>query len=598
MLDNYPGTFTLLQIHVGDAYATTWGNSRYSFYSVPGTPTAWFDGVESVVGAGSTSAAYAAYLAKYNLRRAVPTDVTIQLTGSPAGVQTYQITANVCIEAGGTGKTLRVHIAQALDNWPIPPDYSRYGFKQAASYQDITLGAGQCQQVVRTFTFDSESWSHQSDMKIVAWAQLPSGSGPANVYQAATMHWPFLTDCNGNGIADSEDIAHGTSEDCDSNGTPDECQPDCNSNGAADTCDLTAGTSVDCQLNNTPDECELTGNDCNANSVPDECDITGATSVDCQPNDTPDECELAGNECNANGIPDDCDIASGTSLDCQPNDVPDECEIEGNDCNANGTPDDCDITPVATSILFDLSSNPGWTTEGAWAFGDPVRAGSYNRDPDTGHTGTNVYGYNIVTGDYSNDLPATYLTSTAIDCSELSDTELRFWRWLGVHRLDVADVLASNDGVNWVLVWSNNVTTFNEWFWAQQTYNIAAVADGASTLYVRWQMGPTNATTTYPGWNIDDIEVWGMVPFSRDCNGNTVPDECDVIGGGDFDADGDVDLADYGPFADCIAGPDVAPPTLAVGCTGTCLAAFDFDADGDIDFADFSEFTLHFGANP
>ena len=56
-------------------------------------------------------------------------------------------------------------------------------------------------------------------------------------------------DCNGNGVPDDEDIAEGTSQDCDLNGRPDECDPDCDTDG-------------------TPDACEG-GPDCNSNGVPD-----------------------------------------------------------------------------------------------------------------------------------------------------------------------------------------------------------------------------------------------------------------------------------------------------------------------------------------
>ena len=45
------------------------------------------------------------------------------------------------------------------------------------------------------------------------------------------------TDCNGNGIADSLDIAGGTSWDCNENGVPDECEPDEDGDGLADECD-------------------------------------------------------------------------------------------------------------------------------------------------------------------------------------------------------------------------------------------------------------------------------------------------------------------------------------------------------------------------
>lgn len=54
-------------------------------------------------------------------------------------------------------------------------------------------------------------------------------------------------------------------------------------------------------------------------------------------------------------------------------------------------------------------------------------------------------------------------------------------------------------------------------------------------------------------------------------------------GPGDFDADGDVDLADFAAWNACMTGPDGGLPA------GAC-AAFDFDADGDVDLADFAAF--------
>ena len=60
---------------------------------------------------------------------------------------------------------------------------------------------------------------------------------------------------------------------------------------------------------------------------------------------------------------------------------------------------------------------------------------------------------------------------------------------------------------------------------------------------------------------------------------------------GDIDADCDVDLHDFELFAECMTGPDVAPPTA-------CDAA-DIDDDGDVDTADFAEFQRNFtGSQP
>ena len=81
---------------------------------------------------------------------------------------------------------------------------------------------------------------------------------------------------------------------------------------------------------------------------------------------------------------------------------------------------------------------------------------------------------------------------------------------------------------------------------------------------------------------------------SIDCNGNWIPDECDTMEGGDFDADGDVDLDDYAALADCLAGPNEIPSPSATECVDACLAAFDANADNDVDLTDFAVFQLEF----
>ncbi len=162
-------------------------------------------------------------------------------------------------------------------------------------------------------------------------------------------------DCNGNQTDDREDIANGTSTDCNGNGIPDECEPaefDCNGNLVPDECDLDpadpdgdGNVSPDCNANEVPDECET---DCNGNGVPDDCDI--------DPGD-PDGNGQVSADCNDNGIPDECDVNDG-SADCNDNGVPDECET---DCNGNGVPDDCDLgagDPDGDGIVFEDDFSP------------------------------------------------------------------------------------------------------------------------------------------------------------------------------------------------------------------------------------------------
>ncbi len=158
--------------------------------------------------------------------------------------------------------------------------------------------------------------------------------------------------------------------------------------------------------------------------------------------------------------------------------------------------------------LFHMDSDPGWTVEGDWAFGVPQ---GLEDDPSSGATGANVYGYNLA-GDYPDDMPVTYLTSLPIDCSALTMTELHFERWLGVESSDYdhATVEISNNGTNWTILWDHTGGSFTDTSWLHQEFDVSSVADGQPTVYLRWSMGPTDGSSTYCGWNIDDVEIWGI----------------------------------------------------------------------------------------
>ena len=158
---------------------------------------------------------------------------------------------------------------------------------------------------------------------------------------------------------------------------------------------------------------------------------------------------------------------------------------------------------------FPLDSDPGWTTQGDWGFGLPQ---GNSGDPASGHTGSNVYGYNLA-GAYANSMPVYCLTTTALDCSGYQNVTLAFWRWLGVENssFDHAAVEASNDGTNWSQVWTHSGGSVQDTSWQEMTYDISAVADNQPTVYIRWSMGPTDSSVTYFGWNIDDITLSGCL---------------------------------------------------------------------------------------
>jgi len=174
---------------------------------------------------------------------------------------------------------------------------------------------------------------------------------------------------------------------------------------------------------------------------------------------------------------------------------------------------------------WNLDADPGWASEGDWAFGQPL--GQYGGqggwwDPESGYTGDNVLGYNLE-GDYTNDMPETHLTTDAIDCSDLQAVTLRFWRWLNVcfSGNDNAYVRVSNDSLSWTTVWQND-TALNDLVWESVAYDISEVADGQSTVYLRWTMGTTDGQWTYSGWNIDDIEILAL-PAGSAANDDSMP---------------------------------------------------------------------------
>ncbi len=217
---------------------------------------------------------------------------------------------------------------------------------------------------------------------------------------------------------------------------------------------------------------------------------------------------------------------------------------------------------------FPLNSNPGWSTQGQWAFGVPTGGGSHNRDPVSGFTGANVYGYNL-SGDYPNNLtPTQYLTTGALNMTGVYLSRLEFRRWLGVESAtyDHANIQASNNGTTWVTVWNHTATTaIDENAWSFQSYDLSAIADNQPAVYIRWGMGTTDGSVTYPGWNIDDIRITGIAPSA-----------CCV----DYNNDQELDFSDIEGFL----------AALSAQIPGTCAPGADLNGDEEFDFSDIEAF--------
>jgi hypothetical protein len=257
-----PDTFTLVQYHSSDSYSTPFGNRRKTFYALTGTPLAWFDGVTECSGAYSTVIAqYNWYKGVYDQRHVVPTDITIEMSGTEIDADTYDVHVKVCMDPGGTAKTAKLYVTQVLDYYPAStPTIYRNTHMQTAvdDPAPISLTPGECYEVTYTFNFNAVSMAQSEDIKIVAWVQNPAASAPAENYQAAEMTWPFPSqsacpeaDVNQDGVCDGFDVTLVRNSANWLYAVEDAAEPRCdvNGDGVIDGFDITIIRRTDCWLN-------------------------------------------------------------------------------------------------------------------------------------------------------------------------------------------------------------------------------------------------------------------------------------------------------------------------------------------------------------
>jgi thiol-disulfide isomerase/thioredoxin len=183
-----PNDIVGMLIHCGDSYTTSWGNQRENFYNVSGYPSVWMDGWSSMAGSyGSVPANYGQLNSRLNSCLNISTDVSIELLGEELSASQYQISGTIGIEAGGSGKTMRVQLLQCFDQETFPEggEVQFNTVRQAAPSFDITLSANDSHTFQHTFTLSGESLALVQECTYLCIVQAPDSSGPANVYNAA-----------------------------------------------------------------------------------------------------------------------------------------------------------------------------------------------------------------------------------------------------------------------------------------------------------------------------------------------------------------------------------------------------------------------------
>lgn len=373
-------------------------------------------------------------------------------------------------------------------------------------------------------------------------------------------------DCNGNDVPDACEIADGSAVDCNGNAIPDSCElafNDCNANGIPDECDLSAGSA----------------SDCNANGIPDSCDIAQGREIDTDGNSVPDSCE----DCNGNGVPDSVDIDAGISQDCQPDGIPDDCQITGEKQDLYAYDD-------ALPEFWVSSDAPNM----AWLNNFTVEEGKER-----------IIAIDVMFGLVEEGVPHTiYLWSDPNGDGNPDDAQvLAAVETISVNvgeafvytRIDIPDIDFEPGTSFFVGAVLNDFTLFTD-FPAPKD---STPPNGKSWLVGRFSpIDPNDLSEDADEFlRIDDLGgafignwcVRAAALSTADCNGNGVPDDCDIADGSSTDANKDGFPDECAPCtADLNLDGDVGPADLAIVLSswGTTSPLADLDDDGDVDAAD------------
>lgn len=173
-----------------------------------------------------------------------------------------------------------------------------------------------------------------------------------------------------------------------------------------------------------------------------------------------------------------------------------------------------------TVFFDDFETDKGWThaqvqTQDDWQRGIPNGASGTSSgvswsDPGSAYSGQRVWGNDLAPSGYNGSYQPNvhnWLESPPLDCSQSSDTRLRFQRWLTIEdgQYDQAEIK-----INGNLVWSNPTGTHTlDTSWQDVDLDISQYADGNGAVKVRFIL-KSDGGLELGGWNIDDVEVYSL----------------------------------------------------------------------------------------
>ena len=396
------------------------------------------------------------------------------------------------------------------------------------------------------------------------------------------------TDTLGDECDNCPDVANQNQADRDGDDVGNACDncPDNYNAGQNDSDHDDVGNACD----NCPDDANTSQDNSDGDSFGDVCDNCPAIDNEDQSDadsdtvgDLCDNCPYRGNtnqnDADGDGVGNRCDNCSSNSnpnqADCDGDGVGDACTIADcagdsacSDCNTNSIPDSCELGNVS---FHHIAS--GWINV-------PVPSPGYMVLPmmDSAVTGTVIDVDLRVHVLHNNDSEVTIRVEHRGEVVTLASA-------LGGTGDDYAGTLFDDEADTAIA--DGDAPFAGSYIPAEPL----SAFDGLDASGI-WKIAVVDSLLETPT-EIGVILQWELYlttqvdPSAEDCNADAIPDDCPLALAGDYDSDGDVDLADYSQLADCLQGPSVA---ITGDCSDACINAFDFARDGHIDLTDYAEF--------
>jgi PKD repeat protein len=175
-----------IENHNGDAFTNTYSDARNSFYNVSGFPTAYFDGVSSVVGGNHTQSMYSSYLPRVQSRMNVPSEVTLGVTGTHTNL-TYNINVTVTKVAEINGNNIKLQVVLTESHivyaWQGQSEVNYVERLMAPDQNGTTLDFSESNVLEIPLTFTLQPGWNLSQMELVAFVQTNSNKEIHNGYK-------------------------------------------------------------------------------------------------------------------------------------------------------------------------------------------------------------------------------------------------------------------------------------------------------------------------------------------------------------------------------------------------------------------------------